>query len=342
MRYLVFVLLLLCTLNANAADEILNVYNWSGYMPNDVLQQFEKETGIRVNYSTYDSNETMYAKLKADPEAGYDIVVPSTYFIDRMRQQGMLQKIDKTKLTDFKNLNPELLDKPYDPHNDYSIPYFWSATGIAINIKYFPLDSVTSWNDFWKPQYHDQLLLLDDMREVFSIALISLGYSANDTDPNHIKQAYLKLRQLLPNVKLFNDEAVPSIYIDEDVLLGMGWSGDIFLANQENADVKFIYPKEGYVLSLDSMAIPKHAQHVANAYKFIAFILRPDIAEKISMETGYASPNLTAVKMMPKDILDNHISYPDPTTLKRGEVQTDVGNANSIYEKYWELLKIGA
>lgn len=344
MKYLLSILLLFCVIPCWANEEpVLNVYNWSGYISDGVLKEFEKETGIHVNYTTYDSNETMYAKLKADPDAGYDIVVPSTYFIDRMHRQGMLSKIDKSKIPNFKNLNPALLNKPFDPHNQYSVPYFWSATGIAINTKYYPYNSVTSWNDFWKSNYKDQLLILDDIREVFSMALISLGYSANDANPDHIKEAYLKLRQLLPNVRLFNDEAAASIYIDEDAVLGMGWNGDVYMANKENSSVQFIYPKEGYVLSLDSMAIPRGAQHVENAYKFINFILRPDIAMQISMATGYASPNLAAEKLMPKDLANNKITYPDAATLARGEVQTDVGpEANAIYEKYWELLKIGA
>jgi len=342
MRYFYLILLFLISTVCWADEAVLNVYNWSGYISDEVLDQFQKETGIHVNYTTYNSNETLYAKLKADPNAGYDIVVPSTYFIDRMRKQDMIRKIDKSKIPNFKNLNPVLLNKPYDPHNDYSVPYFWSATGIAVNTDYYPLQSVASWNDFWREKYRDQLLLLDDIREVFSIALISLGYSANDTNPNHIREAYLKLKKLSANVKLFNDEAAASIYIDEDALIGMGWSGDIFMANRENPSVQFVYPKEGYVLSLDSMAIPKGAKHIENAYKFINFILRPDIAMKISIATGYASPNLAAIKLMPKELISNRIAYPDAATLARGQVQTDVGDASSVYEKYWEMLKIGA
>jgi spermidine/putrescine transport system substrate-binding protein len=341
MKIFCFIFILLFAVPVQAADDILNVYNWSGYMPDSVLKQFTRETGIKINYSTYDSNETMYAKLKANANIGYDVVVPSSYFIDRMRKQKMLHKIDKAKLTNFANLNPALLNKEYDPNNEYSIPYFWSTTGIALNTKYFPLNSVHSWLDLWKPEYKNQLLLLDDTREVFSVALIVLGYSPNETDPEHIKQAYLKLRELLPNVKIFNAEGVKSIYIDEDISLGMGWNGDIYLANKENSDIQFVYPKEGYILSIDSMVIPIGARHVENAYKFINFILRPEIAKKISLETGYASPNLTAVKMLPSAILNNPIIYPDQEILKRAVVQTDVGSASAIYEKYWELLKIG-
>lgn len=341
MNYILAIIFLLFSFAVQAEEKILNVYNWSGYMPDAVLNQFEKETGIKINYSTYDSNETMYAKLKANANAGYDIVVPSTYFIDRMHHQHMIQKIDKNKIPNFKNLNPALLDKEYDPGNNYSIPYLWSSTGIVINTKEFPRKSIVSWADLWKLQYRDQLLLLDDTREVFSMALMVLGYSANDTNPEHIKQAYLKLRELLPNVKLFNAEGVQSIYIDEDINLGMGWSGDIYLANRENHNVDLIYPKEGFVISLDSMAIPRNAPHLENAYKFINFILRPDVARTISLTTGYATPNLAGYKLLPKEITSNHIIYPDAVTLKRGQTQTDVGDASAVYEKYWELLKIG-
>jgi spermidine/putrescine transport system substrate-binding protein len=339
-RLISFILALSCC-TVNAAENVVNVFNWSGYMPDDILAQFQAETGITVNYSTYDNNETLYAKLKASPQAGYDIIVPSTYFIDRMRHQNMLQPIDKTKLANFSNLNPELLNKSFDPENHYSIPFLWSATAIAINTKYWPKDSIKSWKEFWHSQYKDQLLLIDDTREVFSMALISLGYSANDTDPQHIKQAFERLKQLLPNIKIFNAEGEKSIYIDEDVTIGMGWSGDIYLAHQENPAVEYVFPAEGFIIALDSMAIPVNAKHVENAYKFINFILRADIAKKISMETGYATANIAGVKLLPKDVRENYIIYPDKTILARGQFQTDAGASGTFYEKYFQLLKIG-
>lgn len=341
-KYLGAIVLAFIFSTAFADDKIVNLYAWSDYLPDDVAQQFEQETGIHINYTTYDSNETMYAKLKADPNAGYDVVVPSSYFIDRMAKQNMIQPIDKSRIPNFKNLDPELLNKEYDPHNQYSIPYLWGTTCIVVNDKYYSPQQINSWNDFWNKQFKDQLLLLDDTREIFSMALLSLGYSPNDTNPDHIKQAYYKLLQILPNVKLFNDEAVQSIYIDEDATVGMGWSGDVFLANQENPHVQFVYPKEGFVIWVDNMAIPTGAQHLDNAYKLINFILRPDIAEKISTEVGYASPNLAAIKLMPPDVQHSQIIYPSKEILSKGQVQTDVGSAAGLYEKYMELLKIGA
>lgn len=321
-------------------DNVLNIYNWSDYLPEDVLKNFEAETGIHVNYSTYDNNETMYAKLKANPDIGYDIVVPSTYFIERMRREHMLLPLDQTRLTNFKNLNPALLDQTFDPHNQYSIPYLASATGIIYNDQYYPVDSIKNWTDLWAKKYHNQLLILDDVREVFSIALLALGDSPNTQDAKKIQAAFFKLKNLLPNIKLFNDEAVKAIYIDEDATVGMIWSGDAFQAELENPHLHFIYPNDGYLISEDSLVIPVNAPHVNNAYLFINYILRPKVAARIAEETGFTTPNLAAKQYLPKVVRDSAIMYPDEKTLLRGQFQLDAGNATDLYEHYLELLKL--
>lgn len=337
-----FILCIAFLVSSSYAEEnIVNIYNWSSYISSEVLKEFTQETGIKVNYTTYDSNETLYAKLKANPHTGYDVIVPSTYYVDRMRKQGMLQALDKSRLPNFKNLNPELLNKSYDPGNHYSIPYFWTLTGIVVNTKRHQPNQFEYWADFWNPRYRNQLLLLDDVHEVFSMALLVLDYSPNDTNPEHIRLAYLKLKQLMPNIRLFNNDGLRSLFIDEDVTVGMGWNGDIYQAAQENPALHFIYPKEGFVVSIDSMAIPIGASHVNNAYIFINFILRPDIAKKMSLSTGYATPNIAAYKLMPKSSLTNLMVYPGKKVLQRSVVQVDVGAAESIYQHYWELLKIG-
>ena len=324
-----------------AAKNVVNIYAWSGYVPDKVIQQFTKETGIQVNLSEYDSNETMYAKLKAS-SAGYDIIIPSSYFVERMHKQDMLQKLDKTKLPNFNNLNSALLHKPYDLENDYSIPYLWGTTGIVINSNYFKDNEITSWNDLWDPKFKDQLMMLSDIREVFGMALLTLGYHADDTNPEHIKQAYFKLKQLLPNIKIFNSDAEQTIYIDEDAVIGMGYNGDIHLTQLENPDIKFIYPKEGFTIWIDCLVIVKNAPHLQNAYKFMNFILRPDIAKEISEEIGYSTPNKAATKLMSKEEQNNPVINPDAKTLMRGELQTDAGaEALPLLSKYWEKLKIG-
>lgn len=344
MKFRIFLSVFLLLFNSMAfagATREINVFNWANYLPDEVIRQFTQETGIRVNYTTYDSNETLYAKLKTNRGSGYDIAIPSTYFLDRMRKEGMLEKIDKTKISNFKHLNPSLLNQSYDPHNEHSVPYLWGSTGLVVNLHYFPAGSVKRWADLWDKKYRDQLLLLDDQREAFSMALKTLGYSINDADPGHIKQAYLKLKELMANVKLFNSVAVQAVYIDEDATIGMGYNGDTFLVNKENPAVQYIYPAEGATLWLDSLVIPKNAPHLEEAYIFINFLLRPDVAEKLSMSIGYASPNRAAIKRMSKEVRENRMIYPNKQDLKNSEFQTDVGDANLLYEKYWELLKIG-
>ncbi len=323
-------------------EKILNVYNWSGYFPDDLLQQFEKETGIHINYSTYDSNETLYAKLKANPDAGYDIVVPSTYFVDRMRREKMLEKLDKTKIVGFENLNPTLLNKSYDPFNNYSIPYLTSVTGIVYNDLYYQPGTITKWSDLWDKKFRDQLLMLDDVREVFSVALIVLGYSPNTTRPEQIHAAYVKLKRLLPNIKLFNTEAPKAILIDEDATVGMAWTGDAFLASQDNPHLHFVFPEDGFIVAQDSVVIPMNAPHEDNAYKFINFILRPENAARISENTGYISPNRYAYKYLPEKFRHSPILFPSAKIMERGIFQLDVGDAANLYEKYLEQLKLSA
>ncbi len=341
MKYIIACILCLLSSLAIANDNVVNVYNWSRYMPDSVLAEFEKETGIHVNYTVYDSNETLYAKLRSDPDSGYDIIVPSSYYIDRLRQAGILHKIDKSKLPNFKNINPALLHQAFDPNNDYCIPYLWGSTGIGINRQYFQPGSITKWSDLWKPKFKNQLTMLDDMREVFDIALITLGYSVNDQNPEHIKQAYQKLVQLLPNIRLFNSDAVQNLFVDEDIRIGMLWNGDLYQASTENSTLQFVYPEDGFAYWIDTVAIPKNAPHLANAYKFLNFIMRPDIAKEIALGEGYSSPNTEAIKLMPADIRNNAILNPPAEVLKRGQLQRDAGAADDIYEKYWELLKIG-
>jgi spermidine/putrescine transport system substrate-binding protein len=183
--------------------------------------------------------------------------------------------------------------------------------------------------------------MLDDMRSVFSMAMLTLGYSINDTNPEHVREAYLKLKSLLPNIKLFNSDSADNLFIDEDIIIGMNFNGDTFRDLAENPNLKYIYPKEGFVIWIDNIAIPKGAPHLQNAYKFINFLLRPDIAKEIALVQHYSSPNLAAAKLLPQDWRENPIFNPDPEILKRGQSQLDLGNADAIFGKYWEMLKIG-
>ncbi|MBN1683884.1 MAG: spermidine/putrescine ABC transporter substrate-binding protein [Gammaproteobacteria bacterium] len=340
-KYLMIYLLCL-SLTTFAKSNVVNVYNWSGYISPQVLTLFEKETGIQVNYSTFDENETLYTKLKADPYSNYDVVVPSCDTVDRMRKEGMLHQLDKSQLPNIKNINPALLNRPFDPHNQYSIPYLWGTTGILINTKYYSPKSIHYWSDLWNPRFKNQVSMMNDPRDVFAVAFIVLGYSINEENPEHIKAAYLKLRALLPNIQSFTGDGSQQMFINEDSHIGMMESGDANEVMRENQNFHYIYPKDGVIIWMDNMAIPAHAPHLENAYRFMNFILRPEIAKMISLSVGFSTPNLKAIASMDKNDRNNRVINPEPEDLKKGQIELDITKAaEKAYYKYWELLKLG-
>lgn len=323
-----------------AAGKVV-VYNWTEYMPEEVLQQFTEQTGIEVVYSTYESNETMYAKLQLQKNSGYDVVVPSTYYIAKMAKEGMLQPLDHKKLPNLVHMDTNLLNKDYDVNNQYSMPYFWGSTGIGVMSEDIDPSSINSWQQFWDSKYEKSLLLTDDVREVFHIALAINGHSPNTQNEAEIKQAYELLKSLMPNVLLFNSDAPREPYLAGDVSLGMIWNGEAIMAQEEDDSLKYIYPKEGAVFWVDNLAIPAGAANVAEAHAFINFLMKPEIAQKCVEQIGFATANKTALKLMDKSISQNPVIFPPAEVIEYGEFQNDVGDAIAIYNKYWEMLKVG-
>lgn len=346
LKFAVFLFIILLMITSPIAlpptEGQLNLFSWSEYIPHSVILKFEDETGIKVNYSEYDSNETLYAKLKTNPKNSYDVLIPSAYFIPRLVQQNMLQKIDLNKIPNRKGINPILMSRSFDSHNEYSLPFAFGTTGIVVNDRYYDPKKITRWKDLWDPQFKNQLLLLNDPRDVFSMALHSLGYSINDKDPGHIYQAYLYLRKLIPNIKLFGSEATVSIYADEDARIGMSYNGGAYAAYRENHHLHYIYPKNSTDLWIDCFVIAKNAPHVDNAHRFINFILRPDISAEIVKANGYSSASLTAMQSLPADLRNNSIINPKPEQIESAELIMDVGDAKAVYEHYWQLLKISS
>lgn len=326
--------------NPLAAAKIVNVYVWGGEIPKSVIQQFEQETGIKVNFSTYDSNETMYAKLKASRKTVYDVIQPSGYYVERMKKQDMLARLNHRKLPNLQHLNPVFTQNDFDVGNQYSVPLIWGVTGIFYNDNWVNVPPL-SWNDLWDKRWQNRLIMLDDAREMFSIALMSLGFPPNDSDPEHIRAAYHRLLQLVPNIKLFASESVQAILIDEDAVAGSVWNGDAYKAHMENKHIHFVYPQEGFVIWVDCLAIPTDAPHPEEALAFINFMLKPSIAAKISLEEGHAITNEQGVNLLPKSMRTNPTIYPSREHLKKGYFQRDVGDkAIELYNHYWELLKL--
>ncbi|WP_160061241.1 ABC transporter substrate-binding protein [Psychromonas sp. L1A2] len=324
---------------SSVAQEKVVLYNWADYIPDSVLRSFTKETGIKVEVATFDSNETMFAKLQLVNGKGYDLAIPTTFFIERMKRADLIQPIDKSKLKNFKNLEPSLLNQAYDPNNKYSIPYLWGSTAIAVNTDEMDASSITSWKDLWKPEFKDQILLLDDVRDIFLMALKAKGFENNTTNEDEIRQAYEALVELLPNVKLFLSDSPKGPLIQGNVPMGVMWNGETYMAQLELGTVEYVYPSEGVTLWVDSFVIPKGAENVENAHKFIDYVLRADIGKIILEGVGNSTPNRATISLLSEEMRNNPMVVPPAEVIEKGSFHRDLGEVNAIYEKYWQMLK---
>ena len=325
-------------------EKTLNLYNWEEYMPQKILDGFEKETGISVNYIKFESNEVMYDNLKtADSANPYDLAMPSSYYVDKMAKEGLLHELDKSQLSNFKNLETSFTNTDFDPGNKYSIPFVWGSTGLIINGAAIDQQTVNSWEDLWQPEYKNQVMLVNDMRDVFGMSLLTLGYSVNSRNPDEIKAAYDKLTTLMPNIESFNENDVPltSYLATSDATLGMTYNGKALIANNEGVStILYKYPTEGAILWMDNLVIPKDAKNVDAAHQFINYLLLPKNAKIISEEIGYAAPNKAALELMQYQLKINPIVYPSQEAVEQGEFLADVGDeALKVYEQYWDKLK---
>lgn len=321
------------------AVEKLYVYNWTEYIPNSLLEKFTKETGIEVIYSTFESNEEMYAKLKLTHGKGYDLVFPSSYYVGKMAKEGMLAKIDRSKLKNFANVSKALMGKPFDPDNKFSLPYVYGLTGIGINVSNIDPNGITSWADLWKPEFKGKILLMNDAREVFHIALLLNGHSPNTTNKAEIKAAYERLQKLMPNVLVFNSDSPDTPYLQGEVDIGMQWTGSAYRAKSENPDIQFIFPKEGAIVWMDNYAIPKNAKNKDAAHKFIDFLLRPESAKEVIEIMGFSMPNEKVKTLLDESLVNDPLLFPPLEEIEKGILQKDVGNAVETYERYWNLLR---
>lgn len=329
--------------SGNGSGKVVNVYNWTEYISDQVVKDFTEETGIEVIYSTFDSNEAMYAKLKLMNGSGeYDVIFPGTDFIDKMRKEAMLEPLDHAKLPNFKNLAKTFINIAFDPENKFSVPYLWGSSGIAVNTNRIDKSTLSSWDDLWRPDYKGRVMLMNDLRDVFTMSLLTLGYTGSTRDPEQIKQAYEKLAKLMPNVRTFNSDAPRMPFMEGETYLGLAWNGEVIMAQDQGMpELDFVYPKEGAIMWMDNMAIPKNAQNLDNAYQFIDFILRPKNAAMISEEIGYGSPNEAAKAEMPEEIANNPIIYPPPEMLTHAMFREDVGDETmALYQQYWDRLKV--
>ena len=329
-RFAALVLLVAGASNALAADpKVLNIYNWSDYIADDTIKNFEKETGIKVNYDNYDSNEVLLAKLVAG-NTGYDIVVPGAHFAKTQIEGGLLQKLDRAKLTNWGNLDPTLLKQLalVDPGNQYLVDWLWGYVTVGINVpkvkaalaalpNALPMPD-NAWSLIFDPKYASKLKgcgvnFLDSASEVLPVALLYVGkppYSANAADYD---AAAKMLQAVRPYVTRFSSSGYINDLAGGSLCAVMGYSGDINIARaraleanpKQPAAIEALIPKGGATLFFDSMAIPKDAKNVANAHLFINFILRPEVAAALTNKVFYANPNAASLKFVKKDVAEN-------------------------------------
>lgn len=326
------------------AQDRLSVYAWAEYLPDAVLQAFSKETGIKVDYASFDSNEALYAKLKllqtSKAKESYDVIFPSSYMVSKMAREGMLQPLDKSKLPHFAKLDDSVLNKDFDPDNRYSLPYSFGSTGIAINRDDLADAEVGSWQDLWDDRWESQLMLTDDIRESFQMALLTLGLSANSREPAEIKAAYEKLIPLQNNVLLYNSDNPRLPYVTGETSLGLLWSDQAYKTQQDGLALNYVYPREGAIFWVDSAVIPSNAKSVAAAHQFLDFLMRPEVAAQIIQELGIAVPNKGAKALLPAEVANNPVLFPSAEVINQGHFQEDLGDeVLAIYEGYWVKLR---
>jgi spermidine/putrescine transport system substrate-binding protein/spermidine/putrescine transport system permease protein len=296
-------------LAGRAGAEELNLFAWSEYVPQSVLDGFTKETGIQVNYETYSSNEEMLAKLVSGA-ASYDLIQPSEYVIEALVKEGQLVPLDHKKLPNLKNIGKEYWDQPHDPELKYSVPYMQGTVGIALN-KDKIKEPVAGYGDVFQDKYKGRIVILDDSLEIVTWGLATLGLGPDQVTKANLEKVRPILAKWLPLVKVYDSDSPKTALLNGDVDLGVVWSGEAAILIKE-APTKFAYvlPKEGAHMFIDNLAIPKGAPHVEAAHKFIDYILRPEVSRKISEDFPYTNPNVEARKLLTPEERNNPASYP--------------------------------
>ena len=309
--------------SSGSQSDKLVIYNWGDYIDPELLTKFTKETGIEVQYETFDSNEAMYTKIKQGGTT-YDIAVPSDYMIDKMIKENLLVKLDKSQISGLDNIGDEFLGLSFDPKNDYSIPYFWGTVGIVYNttmVKQAP----EHWKDLWREESRNDIMLVDGAREIMGLGLNTLGYSLNTKNYERLEEVEQKLNSLTPNIKAIVGDEMKGYMIQGDAAIGVTFSGEASEMLSSNEDLRYVVPSEGSNLWFDNLVIPKTVKHKKEAYAFISFMMEPKNATQNAEYIGYATPNKAAKALLPDDIKNDKAFYPSEKTIANLEVYDNLG-----------------
>lgn len=320
-----------------ARAESLSVYAWSGELPEEIVQDFTKETGIDVTLDTFDSNESLIAKLEAGA-SGYDVVNPSQYAVQIMAKKGLIQELDHAKIPNLKNLSEVFRNVSYDTGNKYSIPYIWGTTGLAYNSD-CTKEPITSWNALWDEKYKGRVYMLDNMLAAYIAGLQVNGFDANSSNPDEIEKATQTLIAQKANLAGYNSTNFADLVASGEACIVQAWSGNIANIAAENPAVHFVVPDEGGTMWVDGYAVAKNAPNPEAAYKFLDYLMRPEVSAKVTVLTKIAGTNDAAKPLLPADVTGNAAVYPSDEKLAKADFILDVGEAMKLYQDGWTRVK---
>lgn len=322
------------------APATLNIYNWAEYISPAVIERFEKEQKVKIVYDTFDSNETLLAKLQSG-FTGYDVIFPSDYMVTILVHNQLLLPLDKAKLPNLVNIDPLVLDQAYDPKNAHAIPYLYGTTGIGIRTDLVKVP-IESWMDLYKPvpELQGKITMLNDRKDLLGTSLKALGFSINSVDPVQLEGAKALLIGQKPFVKVYDSTYYKNHFTSGEIAFGMAWNGDIAsLYWQGNKALKFVIPKEGGAIYCENMAIPKGAPHLELAHTFINYLMQPDVAAEVTNATYYATPNQAALPFVKEELRTDTTIFPTQETKARLEFYHDLGEGGRLHEAIYEALK---
>jgi spermidine/putrescine transport system substrate-binding protein len=316
---------------------VLSLYTWSDYIKPDLVRRFEREQGCRVVIDTFESNEAMYAKLKAGA-SGYDVLTPTSYMVSLMFDQGMLQRLDHALLPNISHVDPDFLKITTDKTMDHSVPYMLVWSGIAYLEGRVP-DVRPTWGMFDRTDLRGRMTMFNDMRESIGAALKFLGYSINTVDEKELREAEAVLLRWKKNLAKFDNEQYKIGLASGEFLLVHAWNGDVFQVRKENPDVRFFIPEEGTVISCDDLVIAKGSKRAALAHAFINFLHDPAVAAENTNFIYYLCPNKDAYPLLAPEIRNNPGIFVKPEIVAKSELIANLGESNALYVKVWDRVK---
>jgi len=312
----------------------LNIFTWDGYVPQSVVDKFTEKTGIKVNFSNFDTNEEMLTKLQATKGGEYDIVIASDYIIDIARGEGLVKELDKNIIKNYDNIASGYRKQYYDPEDKYTVPYAVGTPLIVYDPAKVSVD-IKGFADLWDPALAESIVAMDDARNIIGITLKSMGYGFNETDPAVLAAAKEKLFKLKPNIRALSYDNTQSMLITGEASVGYLFTSQVVELMNARPDYKIVYPEEGLGFGIDAAFVPKNAPNSENAMKFLNFMLEPEIGAEIAQFTLYVCPNEKAMEHIPEDTKLRDYLYIPAEKLEGSEFIKDVGEAADTYYKIW-------